>query len=138
MEFDRVENAFDYISRWDAPPLKEARDWTRKIEAKKNKLSPDELCSRIEGVPPEQYASSDQRNLQRSVITMFNFFEELALSIQANRVAETYLRSAFASPYQSMYNRFLPWITRCLDEGQRGHLRSLSQCWTSESAARRP
>ena len=128
IEFDRIENSFDYILQWDSPSLKDARDWTRKIEAEKNRLSPDELCSRIEGTEP-RHITDEQRNLQRSVITMFNYFEALELSIKANRVSEQYLRMAFAVPFQSIYNRFSPWVVRHLNQDQQDNLKSLSKRW---------
>jgi len=128
MAFDRTENAFDYIARWEAPALKDARDWTRRMASERNTLSPDDLCRRITGKPPGT-PSPDQQSLQRSVITMFNFFEELELSINYARVEEPVLRRAFAETYHSIYSRFLPWIEQEISREQQALLKSLDKRW---------
>jgi hypothetical protein len=128
IKFDRIENAFEYMRRWDSPSLKEARDWTRKIAREPSRLSPDELCRRIEGDGGEEASGQD---LKRSVITMFNFFEEIELSIQAQRVDADILKKAFDIPYAAIYDRFRPWIDRYSNPSQQGNLKQLGRRWTS-------
>ncbi len=128
LAFDRVENAFSYMLRWDSQALADARDYTRQIGREQSQLSPEQLCSRIEGVPAE-YANPDQRNLQRSVITMVNFFEEIELSIQSGRVDREVLRKAFGVTYPDIYSRFLPWIRKFTDKDQQELLATLARRW---------
>ena len=128
LAFDRAQNSFDYISRWEASSLKEARDWTRALAAEKATLSDNDLCARIEGLPGQEMSEA-QRGLQRSVITMFNFYEEMELSLQAGRVTDEYLRKAFAQTYDSLYKRFSPWIEKYEGSDQKVHLKSLHKRW---------
>lgn len=100
VKFDRTENSFKYMERWDAPSLKEARDLLRELVTEKNKLSANEVVVRIEG----------NDNEKRSVITMFNFFEEIELSLQASRCNDGYITQFFKYPYLKVYDMFLPWL----------------------------
>ena len=70
IEFDRIENSFDFMHRWDSPSLKEARDYTRRIKKEKDKLSSEELCKRIEGPYSDESETEKQESLKRSIITM--------------------------------------------------------------------
>jgi hypothetical protein len=119
IQFDRVENSFEFVRRWDSAVLKEARDWTRRVKKEEQSLSPDDLRSKIR---------SDE-TLERSVITMFNFFEELELSVQQNRVDAKVLERAFATTYRSIHQRFSPWIESNIDAVQKGHLQQLRNRW---------
>ena len=113
--FDRMENSFEFVRRWESPVLKEARDWTRKIRKEQQSLSPDALRTKIR---------SDE-GLERSVITMFNFFEEMELSIQHSRVEPKLLKRTFGTTYCSVHGRFSPWIETDMDAIQRGLLQDL-------------
>lgn len=119
IKFDRVENAFAYMHRWDTDPLKGARDFTRTIRQEQDSLSPQQLRERISG----------DKDLERSVIVMFNFFEELELSIRANRVDAGVLLAAFRNVYMDIYERFRPWIDTLNEPTVERHLRDLSKRW---------
>jgi hypothetical protein len=126
INFDRTENAFEYLRRWDSQSLKEARDWTRKVGRDHSKRSPDKLCGLIEG----------DEDLQRSVITMVNFFEEIELSVQAGRVNADILKQGLACAYIGysgcigIYDRFRPWVDKYSDSSQQAYLRDLYKRWT--------
>ena len=125
MAFDKTENSFEYIRRWDSEVLREARDWTRRIKAERTRLSDEDLIEKI---------NSDE-GLLRSVITMFNFFEEMELAMQAERVQDSYLRRAFSVIYPDIHERFRTWIDSDVDDSQKGHLLVLYQRWTRLSGA---
>lgn len=99
MNFDKIDNSFEYLKRWDSPSLKEARDLTREIKKEKSKLSDDTLMEKIQ---------SDV-NIERSVITTFNFWEEIYRSIEHGRVKSGILKDAFGEIFCDMYERFKPW-----------------------------
>ena len=82
-------------------------------------LSAEDLKSRVTSV----------ENIERSVITMFNFFEEMELSILRNRVDEQILRAAFEQLYVGIYDRFLPWIEMQSAPIQRQNLARLRDRW---------
>lgn len=130
IEFDRSENSFAYIEKWDSSSLKDARDMTRKIKKEQNKLSPEELCKRIEGPFETQEEIKDQENLKRSVITMFNFFEGIYLAIEKNRVDASVLSRAFGSTYCNIFERFKPWIEKYGHKMQVESLKKLYTMWT--------
>ncbi len=118
--FDRVENAFLYFERWDSPSLKDARNFTRELGKIDVNLTPAQKLDLI---------TKDQ-NLERSVITMFNFFEEIYMSIEANRVSGQYMKEAFADAYRPMHARFLDWINAHLKPTQKEHLDKLNTSWS--------
>ncbi len=99
MEFDRTENSFKYFERWDNQSLKEARDLTRQIKKDINNWSDDELLKKIKNC----------ESTERSIITMFNFWEEIYKSIVANRVDAELLKISFSEVYCDMYIRFKVW-----------------------------
>ena len=78
---------------------------------------------------PAEFASPEQQSLQRSVITMINFFEEIELSMRANRVDEGILQSAFGMTYPDIHSRFEPWIRLHTDTVQRDLLLALAKRW---------
>lgn len=117
--FDKTENSFSYMRLWDSDSLKEARDETRKIKKIEKDVSQNQLLKEI----------SERESLERSVITMFNFFEEIFLSIKAKRVNENILKEAFANAYIGIYERFKEWITKNIAEEQRTSLENLYNVW---------
>ena len=112
LRYDRTENSFSFIARWDSPSLKAARDITREVGRKQNKLSPDQIMNKIKTVS----------DLERSVITMFNYFEEMYMSIEAGRVNEVILVEAFADIYVGIYGRFNNWVESQSSQIQKKHL----------------
>lgn len=119
--FDRIENSFEYMRRWDSPVLRDARDETRRIGKEEHQLSQKEINSQIKS----------NGDLERSVITMFNFFEEIELSIQKDRVDHSSLEKAFASLYVRIHNRFQIWIDTECGEIQQQNLEKLYRRWRS-------
>lgn len=126
--FDRVENSFRYIERWESLVLKEARDYTRGLQAEQVSISPTELCRRIEG-PAQIEEREEQRKLQRSVISMFNYFEEIELAIEAGRVEGNLLERTFKDTYLGIYDSFRPWIANYLENEQQVILSALQKRW---------
>lgn len=128
LQFDRVENSFRYIERWESQVLKEARDYTRVLKAEQDSISPTELCRRIEG-PVHIEEREEQRKLQRSVISMFNYFEEIELAIEAGRVEGNLLGRTFKDTYLGIYDSFRPWIANYLQNEQQVILSALQKRW---------
>lgn len=115
MDFDRTENSFAYMERWDSSTLKDARDTSRDMADKRASMSDNEFLNLVE---------TDQ-NVRRSVIAMWNFFEEIYLSIEADRVNKQILQTAFSDIYCDIYERYKAWLhkkkkdteqTKILDE----------------------
>ena len=97
--FEKTENSFKYFERWDNQSLKEARDLTREIKKMKSALSDDDLLKKIQSC----------ESTERSIITMFNFWEEIHKSIISGRVNSEILKDAFSGVYCDMYLRFKVW-----------------------------
>ncbi len=102
IEFRKTENAFIFLERWDSDLLKQARDFTREIKKEQHNLSPQQILKQIES----------NQDLERSVITIFNFFQDIYLSINHKRVNNSVLKRAFAEVYPSILTRFRPWINK--------------------------
>jgi hypothetical protein len=113
MKFDLTENSFKYMERWDSVLLKDARDLLREeITEISATLSENALVDRIEGTGKEDASGkAKQEHLLRSVITMFNCFEEMELSLQASRVNEGFIKRFCKDVYKDTVHRiFLPWL----------------------------
>ncbi len=110
IKFDKTENTFEYIERWDSALLKEARDFTRELKKEKHKLSEEEILKKID----------ENKGLERSVITIFNFWQELYLSMIHGRVNGDLLKRSFANIYIDMFERFKPWIYKHKDYDPKG------------------
>lgn len=119
IEFEKTENSFSYIFRWDSDILKEARDETRRIKKIEKDVSQNQLLEDISG----------NESLERSVITMFNYFEGIYLSIRENRVNAPLLKEAFKDAYIGIYERFKEWINQRSDLTQRTNLKKLYDDW---------
>lgn len=100
IQFDKTENSFEFIERWDGPSLKEARDYTRQKLKQCDLIAANELKNEIES----------NEVLERSIITTFNFFEGMYISIYHNRINEELLKESFAILYCRMYEAFKIWI----------------------------
>ena len=99
IKFDITENTFKYFERWDNPSLKEARDLTRQIKKDIDSWSDNELLKKIK----------ECESTERSVITAFNFWEEIYKSISIGRVNPELLKESFGEVYCDMYIRFKVW-----------------------------
>ena len=98
--FDKNENAFRLIEKWEDATLLEARRFTRRIKDKKNALSNNDLIAEING----------DEKLRESLITVFNYWEQVRISIEYGRANETLLQDAMDDIFLDMYVRFEPWI----------------------------
>jgi len=122
INFTKTENSFRFMERWDSPSLKQARDFTREVKKERSKISDDELRNRI----------LNDKELERSVITAFNYWEEIYMSIQHKRVNEDVLKKAFDSTYCDMYDRFKVWIDSYEKNDPEGYtqLANLYRLWS--------
>lgn len=99
ISFDKTENSFNYIERWDNESLRAARDLSRNVKKQKRDLSDTSLLTEIR----------ESESTERSVITLFNFWEEIHKSILHDRVNEKVLKDGFGQIYCDMYDRFKVW-----------------------------
>lgn len=118
-EFDRIENSFYYMRTWESSILREARDKAREVDKQVSNLSAAQLLGNIYADPA----------LERSVITMFNFFEEIHLSRNAGRVNDMYLRQSFKDIYIRVCKIFTPWMESDVEGTMRSNLDQLRQEW---------
>ena len=116
IDFDKTENSFKYTERWDSSSLKEARDLTRSLKKVEKEMSPQELLQKI----------NECDATERSVITMFNFWEEIYRSIEAKRVNEAILKDFFGEVYCDIYERFKTWREQKRENGKSNEA---LKCW---------
>jgi len=100
IKFAQIDNSFKYLERWESEPLKSARNLTRKIKKEKLRTTDEELLKHI----------TEDEELERSVITMFNFWESMYYAIEKKRVDEDILREAFSDTYCDIRDRFGVWL----------------------------
>lgn len=96
IHFDRIENSFAFMRRWEESPLVQARDLIRAVEKDRSSLSVDAIRTKV----------TADHDLERSVVNYFNFVEEVYLSIIANRVDEKLLKDAFNDVFATNYQLF--------------------------------
>ncbi len=116
-----LNNTFAYLEKWDSPLLMQARDLIRKYGSQKNQLSKKTVLDAIK----------QDQGIERSVITILNFFQDVKLSCDHDRVLEPILRRAFARPYVELYELFELWITEMnrRDPEEGSDLKSLYSQW---------
>ena len=134
LEYKKKEVSFDFARRFDNDSIKEARDITRNMKEKEDEYSANDIIKMIEGPCEDVSITEDERKLnKRSVITMFNFFQDMYISIMHGYSDEKILRIEFSSVYKDIYKRYLPWLNKYmkdLDSNQCDNLKSLNDMWS--------
>ena len=97
---DKIENTFHLLEKWDDDSLLEARRFTRELGDQRESLSPNDLKLKIKNDP----------KLRQSAILVFNYFDQLRISIKTERVDPEIVTSSLGTVFHDMYNRFKPWI----------------------------
>ena len=95
----KKELSLCYARRWEDESLIKARNLTREIRDNRSKICDDDLIKRF---------NFDQ-DLKRSVLTMFNFFEEMYTAISNDLADKEILRDLFSEIYcgeNGIYKRF--------------------------------
>ena len=102
LAFDLANNTHDIIIRWDDASLLQARKLSRDIGKKRAALSDDELIKLIDG----------NSELEQSIISIFNYYEQVRVSVELGRVNEAVLKHSIGGMFLKIYERYLPWIKR--------------------------
>jgi hypothetical protein len=118
LRFDKVENSYKLIERWDTSNLFEARRFTRELKAAEKDLSPNQLIEKVEGNP----------KLKESVILVFNYWDGVRVSIKEQRVDAEVLRKVCRTAFCDMYKRFSPWI-ETQEQSYQNDLKELHDMW---------
>jgi hypothetical protein len=117
--FDITENTYRLIEKFDDPGITEPKSLCREIHYKKTNLSDVDLIKKV----------NDDPKLKDSVLQVFNYWENVRISIQCNRVDERLLMDSLANAFNQQYDCFKPWIdTR--DEKYKSDLIWLKKRWT--------
>lgn len=96
-----IEHTFRLIVSWDDPALLAARKFTRELGDRQGQLAPDQLVAEV----------NKNQDLRQSVIQVFNFIEQVGISIRTGRVDAAMVRRSMGAILTAIYQRFLPWIT---------------------------
>ena len=97
-----IENTMSLIGRWDDSSLLEARMFTRKIKDVQNKMSPDDIRNKIE----------NDEGLRHSVILVFNYFDQIRISLKTNRVDKELIKECLKPVILDISSRFKPWLDK--------------------------
>ena len=98
----KVENTFAVLEKWDHPSLLQARGFTRKLKLQHSTLSPDRLNEKIDA----------EEDLAQSIVLVFNYFENVRVSVETDRVDANLLSDMLGGVYQDIYERFRPWVNK--------------------------
>jgi len=120
IEFDKIENSFELLKDWDNSSLLEARKYTRQIKKERQTISDDKLLEKIK----------EDLDLEHSLVMTFNFWEQVYLSINKDRVDSSILEIAFKDIYLDMHKRFEVWINKFSSESTKTTLNDLQKLWS--------
>lgn len=95
---DKIENTFRLIEKWDDKTLLEARKYSRAMKDQQDKLSPDQIKSKI----------AESAELRQSVILLFNYFEQVRISIEHDRIDPKIIKETLGMAFRDIYDRFKP------------------------------
>lgn len=96
----KIENTFKLLQKWDDPHFLDARKLTRVLKSQKSKISDDELISTIE----------KDAELKQSIILLFNYFDQVKLSIVTNRIDKELFVKSLGEVILDIIYRFEPFI----------------------------
>lgn len=97
-----IENTVDLIQKWDDPSLLAARMFTRDLKDKKESLSDNDFCAKIQAEP----------KLRHSIILVFNYFDYFRISIETDRVDKDILKHSLGNMVIDIADRFTPWLKK--------------------------
>lgn len=100
LEYDKVENSYKLLKEWDDGELLKARELTRQINKNKNKLTGEQIIEKI----------NNEQALEHSILTIFNYWERIRMSIEYKRVNADMIKEALQTVYLMMYTILKPWI----------------------------
>lgn len=100
LTFMKIENSFDFYDKWDSELLKNARDVAREINKTRGNLSDAQIVSKI----------NSDTELERSIITIFNFWQSMYMSIKSERVDEDILKRGFLEIYPEVWEVYRPYL----------------------------
>jgi phosphoglycerol transferase MdoB-like AlkP superfamily enzyme len=100
--FDKIENTFDLLSKWDDQHLLKARNFTRKIKKNRAKISDEDLLKEIDG----------NEELEQSVILVTNYFEHVRFSIAKGRINVADFKLSLGPTIVDIIDRFKPYFAR--------------------------
>ncbi len=109
-----IENTFSLIQDYDGQNMLEARKFTRRLTQNRSSLAPDEIKKQV----------TDESTLTESVILMFNYWDEVRVSVIYKRVNAKLIRETFEAAFKEIYHTFLPWIEA---QPEKSYLENLKQ-----------
>ncbi|MEM8641459.1 MAG: hypothetical protein AAGG51_21980 [Cyanobacteria bacterium P01_G01_bin.54] len=99
----RLENTFNFIKRWDDSLMTQARMYTRELLEQSTAKADDEIMADL----------NNDKELKRSVVSVFNFFQAMYMSIDSGVVNEDILKRGFSSSYCRYFDAFRVWRESC-------------------------
>ena len=95
----KVDKTYKFAKMWDATLMTEARTYTRQILDQSKKKTDEDILADLR----------NDTELRKSVVSVFNFFQTMYMSIQSRSVNEDVLKRGFSSPYIRFFNTFRVW-----------------------------
>ena len=99
-KYNKIENTFSMLTKWDDPHLFSARKLTREIASTRSSISDDELINRI----------NNEGELKQSFILVFNYFESIRFSILNDRIDKKQFRKSLGTVILDIIHRFKPFV----------------------------
>lgn len=114
--YDKIQNTFDLLTKWDDQHLLKARGLTRAIGKMKSSMSDNELLEKI----------NNSDDLEQSVILVLNYCEHVRFSIVQDRVVVEQFKESLGPTITGIIDRFKPYFDT-KPEQVRTHLAQLKE-----------
>jgi len=99
-KIDIAKYSFECIERWDSSDFRPFRDTIRRFFAKDSNQNKNELYKILES----------DKDLQRSLVFVFNYFQELSCKIQGDLVDRLIIYNSLGDAYIKIHDMFYGWV----------------------------
>lgn len=130
----RLKYSIDLVEYFDNEYLREVRDLTRALRdtCNEGEVAPKVLKELIENIDNEKTIKikekcgiNETKNLKRSLIYLFNYWQKVYTGIKYHAVNEEYIKHHLSSVFRSQYKRFEPWLSENLSNNDKKQLDDL-------------
>ena len=139
----KLKYSINLVEYFDNEYLREVRDLTRALRdtCNEGEVAPKVLKELIENIDNEETRKikekcgiNETKNLKRSLIYLFNYWQKVYTGIEYHAVNEKYIKHHLSKVFISQYERFKPWLSENLsnnDKKQFEDLKKLCEYFTN-------
>lgn len=112
----KIDKAMELVEKFDSPDLRRVRDFTRVIGKHMPNIPEKEELQKKKKKYGYPY-NKENINMERDLVFLFNFWQQVYLSIEKGIADEKYICHNLKKVFDSQYKRFNFWIVKHLKDG---------------------